>query len=90
MYFVYALYSKEFDQIYIGMSINTERRLKEHNSGTNKSTKAYCPWEKLFEESYETRLEARNREKYYKTYRGRVKIREMIKELDNSRTDNTA
>ncbi len=75
MIFVYVLYSKEFDRLYIGMTNNLERRFVEHNTGKNKSTKAYLPWVKIHKESFETRMEARKREKYLKTYRGRMFIR---------------
>jgi putative endonuclease len=41
------------------MSKNIERRLKEHNSGNVKSTKAFIPWELVFQEEHETRIKAR-------------------------------
>ena len=78
MFFVYVLYSPKFDQIYIGMTNNLERRLQEHNAGHNKSTKAYLPWKKIHTESFPTRIEARKREKYLKTQRGRELIRKQF------------
>ena len=74
---VYVLYSEAFDQIYIGMSNNVEKRLQQHNSGQNKSTKAYIPWVVIHAEPFEFRHEARLREKYLKSYRGRKKIRSL-------------
>jgi putative endonuclease len=76
--FVYALYSKEFDRIYVGMTNNLERRLHEHNNLQNTSTKAFAPWIILFSESYSNRTLARDREKYLKSYRGRTFIRSRI------------
>ncbi|MGB8375834.1 MAG: GIY-YIG nuclease family protein [Salegentibacter sp.] len=63
MYFVYAIKSQLKDWIYIGMTDNIERRLNQHNLGYNRSTKAYRPFQLLFQENFTTRTEARNREK---------------------------
>lgn len=53
------------------MSNDLVRRLAEHNEGRNKSTKAYSPWEIVVKELFETRKEARKREKYLKSAAGR-------------------
>ncbi|WP_139855432.1 GIY-YIG nuclease family protein [Aequorivita sinensis] len=71
MYYVYILYSKEFERMYVGMSKDCTKRLKEHNSGKTQSTKAYIPWEIIHTEEYLTRKEAREREKYLKSAAGR-------------------
>ncbi|HET8837686.1 MAG TPA: GIY-YIG nuclease family protein [Flavobacteriaceae bacterium] len=68
MYFVYILYSKSFDRWYID---NLKRRLLEHNSGRTRLTKAFLPWEMVFNEEFNLRKEARGREKYLKTAAGR-------------------
>jgi len=41
MYKVYVLYSKKATRFYTGFTKDIENRLKEHNSGKTKSTKAY-------------------------------------------------
>jgi len=61
MFYVYVLYSKEFNRTYTGMTIDIEKRLKEHNLRQNTSTKAYVPWEIIYKEELETRQQARNR-----------------------------
>jgi len=71
MFFVYVLFSENFNRYYVGMTINLEKRLKAHNSGNVKSTKAYLPWEIINKEQFTTRLEARQREKYLKSAAGR-------------------
>ena len=77
MYFVYVLYSLKFDRTYTGMTKDLDNRLKEHNIKYNKSTKAYIPWKLIFKEEYESRIDARMREKYLKSGNGReyLKIR---------------
>lgn len=71
MYYVYVLYSAGFERQYIGMSDELDRRLVEHNSGKNQSTKAFKPWLLIHKESFDSREDARVREKYLKSAAGR-------------------
>ncbi len=71
VFYVYVLQSKKDGSQYIGLNHNTEERLKEHNAGRVKSTKAKRPWKLLIKEPFETRLDARKREKYLKSGAGR-------------------
>jgi len=83
MYTVYALKSEIDGRIYVGFSSDTERRLREHNSGKTKSTKGYRPWTLIFTEqcatrAEATRAEAREREKFYKSGRGKEILKRMV------------
>ncbi|RDY60892.1 GIY-YIG nuclease family protein [Flagellimonas nanhaiensis] len=71
MFYVYVLYSQKSNRYYVGLTTNIKRRLNEHNNGKNASTKAFLPWKVIYNESFDTRLEARRREKYLKTAAGR-------------------
>jgi len=62
------------------MSIDVSKRLKQHNNLQNKSTKAYTPWELIYQEGFDSRIKARQKEKYLKSGIGR----EFIKTLLNS------
>ena len=73
--------SIEYDRTYTGMTNNIERRLKEHNNLRSKSTKAFAPWILIYQEEFETRAEARKKEKYLKSGNGR----EFLKTLINKR-----
>ena len=75
MFYIYILYSSKFNKYYTGFTQNIEQRLKDHNCGKTRSTKAYRPWEVIFLEKCESRLEARQKEKYYKSGAGREKIK---------------
>ncbi|MBS3737697.1 GIY-YIG nuclease family protein [Mesohalobacter halotolerans] len=79
MFYVYVLYSKKFDRYYVGMTVDIERRLSEHNSGKMISTKAYKPWIIAHFEVLNTRKEARKREKYLKSSAGRRWRKQNIK-----------
>lgn len=71
MYSVYVIYSRLYERYYIGLSKQIRRRLREHNTGHVKSTKAFVPWELVCHEDYEILDEARIREKYLKSAAGR-------------------
>ncbi|MGR3175088.1 MAG: GIY-YIG nuclease family protein [Candidatus Scalindua sp.] len=78
MFYIYVLKSKKDNSQYIGLSQNTEERLKEHNAGRVKSTKSKRPWRLLYKESCATRLDARKREKYLKSAAGRRFRKEIM------------
>ena len=44
MFFVYIIYSIEFDKYYIGQTQNFQERILRHNSGYEKATSPYLPW----------------------------------------------
>jgi putative endonuclease len=71
---------------YTGSTENIEKRLKEHNQGKIRSTKSRCPFELIYQESFETRSEARKRENYLKSGPGRRFLKEVkgIKESANT------
>ena len=79
MYFVYILKSEKDDNIYIGITDNLERRLKQHNKGKNLSTKYRKPLRLIYHEVVENRNEARKREKYLKSGSGREWIYENMR-----------
>lgn len=76
MFYVYLLQSK--DRIYTGMTSDLKRRVHEHNTGQNVSTKPYIPWELIFYEAYGNRIDASRREKYLKTTQGKRTVRKML------------
>ena len=77
-YYTYVISSQVRKYIYIGISNNVERRLHQHNSGYNRSTKPYIPFVLVLVEEFSNRFEARKREKYLKTTTGRRYIKEII------------
>ena len=77
IWYVYALFSSDYNRIYIGMTQRPEERLKEHNRGKMKSTKGYRPWIRIFLEKAGNIEQARQLEKYYKTTEGRRKIKKL-------------
>ncbi len=77
-WYVYVIESIPFNFRYIGMSKNVVDRLKLHNYGKVKSTKARKPYKLIYYEFAGNRQNARILEKYYKSGAGRRKIQRMI------------
>ena len=67
MYVVYAIKSRNKNFIYVWMTNNLSRRIYDHQNWKNISTKAYAPFDIVYTEECENSLEARKREKYWKS-----------------------
>jgi putative endonuclease len=81
MFYVYVLKSKKkLDQLYIGYTTNLKERLKKHNEGLVQSTKPYLPWKLIFYEAYQSKKDAKRREQYFKTTKGRKALKLMLKD----------
>jgi putative endonuclease len=78
MYYVYAISSQIKKYIYVGLTNNVERRIKDHNDGHNKTTKPYLPFKLILTEKFETRVEARKREKYLKSGIGKEYLKRFF------------
>ncbi|MCX6122033.1 MAG: GIY-YIG nuclease family protein [Ignavibacteriales bacterium] len=70
-YSTYILQSLVDHKHYTGLSSDVEKRLKMHNAGKVQSTKKRKPFILIYQEVAETLLEARKREKYFKSAAGR-------------------
>lgn len=80
MFFVYMIKSTTNGKTYVGStSQNVERRLLQHNIGSNKWTKANGPFKLVYYESYICKTDALMREKFYKTGMG-SQIKKLILE----------
>lgn len=72
MYIVYVLKSLRNGKRYIGFTGKVaERRLWEHNHGSNKYTKQNGPFVLLYTEGIDNKTEAIKREKFLKSGQGR-------------------
>ena len=80
-YYVYILKSLVKDFIYVGYTTDLKKRFKEHNSGSEFSTKSYIPFELIHYEAYRNEKDAKRREEYFKTTKGKTTLRTMLKEF---------
>jgi len=76
MFYVYLLQSGAHR--YIGSTNDLRKRLAEHNSGQNQSTKAHMPWRLIYYEAHTARGAAERRESYFKTSPGRRALYKIV------------
>ena len=85
MFSTYILKSETTGRFYIGSTADLDDRLRRHNEGREKSTKARGPWVMLFCKDFETRSEAIKYERYLKSLKNRKYILKLIaSERDHS------
>lgn len=82
-YYVYILHNSIKKFIYIGYSEDLKIRVGSHNNGENKSTKPYIPLELIHYEAYVNMKDAKRREIYLKSNKGRTTLTTMLKEYFN-------
>jgi putative endonuclease len=80
MFYVYAIRSASRNYIYVGLTDDLERRLHQHNSGLNRTTRPYAPFTLIWSESFPTRQQARQREKYLKSGVGKEFLKSLLPE----------
>ena len=77
MVWVYAISSLSRNYIYVGMTIDVKARVARHNAGREKTTKPYAPFQLIYTEGCANRVTAREREKYWKSGVGKLKLRNI-------------
>jgi putative endonuclease len=75
---VYGIVSLANGEIYVGMALNAEKRLKEHNNGKNRYTKGLRPWKIIHIEYFSDWKQARVREKFLKSGVGKEFLKSMV------------
>jgi putative endonuclease len=68
MFYTYILQSKKDKKLYIGYTNDLRKRVQEHNSGKNESTKFRRPLELIYYEAYRSEKDARKREENLKLF----------------------
>jgi len=73
MYYVYLLRSSSHPkQTYVGVTLDLEKRLKSHNSGSCRHTSKYRPWQLVTYVAFSSRSRALDFEKYMKSHSGKA------------------
>jgi putative endonuclease len=78
MHYVYVLRSETTGRLYKGSTSDLEARIKSHNQGKVRSTKAGRPWVLVYHEEYENKTEARKRELFLKSGPGRKFLQSVL------------
>ena len=85
MYHVYIIESIEYKKFYTGFTDDLQSRLRKHNSGSVRSTKAYKPYKIIYTERFEDKSSARKRELFLKSGQGRKWIKENVENWRDGR-----
>jgi len=80
MFFYVYILENNIEKFYIGYTHDLVKRVKEHNLGLNRSTKAYRPWKLIYYEACIHKNDAKRREKYLKTSQGGRLLKRRIKD----------
>jgi putative endonuclease len=79
-YFAYVLYSLKDEKFYIGFTGRTpEIRFLEHIEGKNISTAKRRPLELIYYEAHASEEDAKRRETYFKTTKGKTTLKQMLR-----------
>ena len=84
MYTIYAIKSLYKNYIYVGLTSDLENRIHRHNSGYEKTTKPYRPFNFIYTEIAENRESARLREKFLKSSTGKRFLRKLIENTNQT------
>lgn len=79
MFYVYILFSKKDGKFYVGFTNNLKRRTKEHYDGLVISTSKRRPLILVMYEAYSVEEDAKAREKFFKTTKGKMQLRKQLK-----------
>jgi len=79
MFYTYVLRSKKSGNLYTGYTNDLRKRFKEHVNGKSKYTKGRGPFEIIYYEACLSEADAKNRELYLKSGRGKVYLKKRLK-----------
>ena len=79
MYYTYVLQSKKDKNFYFGFTKDLKQRFDQHQKGDIDSTKNRRPLKLVYYEACIDKNDALKREKYFKTYHGKMFLQKRIK-----------
>jgi putative endonuclease len=79
MYYTYVLLSLKDKNFYTGFTNNLKLRFEQHNRGRVESTEDRRPFELIYYEACLEQRDAIKREKYLKTYQGKMFLKRRLK-----------
>ena len=78
-WFVYILQSQKDGKRYFGCTKNFADRLARHEKGYVRTTRGRGPFSLIHVERFETRAEAFAREKFFKSWSGRIELARILR-----------
>ena len=79
MFYVYVLKSEKDQKFYVGFAKDLKQRFEQHEKGLVKSTRDRRPLRLIYYEACLNQEDAVKREKYLKSYNGKMFLRNRLK-----------
>jgi putative endonuclease len=79
LYYTYVLQSEKDNNFYTGYTKNFKLRFEQHNRGQVESTRERRPIKLIYYEACLNQNDATKREKYFKTYHGKMFLKRRLK-----------
>jgi putative endonuclease len=79
MYYTYVLQSTKDSNFYVGFTKDLKQRFEQHDKGFVEATKNRRPIKLIYYETCLNQSDAVRREKYLKTYHGRIFLKKRLK-----------
>ena len=79
MFYTYVLQRERDENFYTGLTEDLKLRFEQHNKGLVESTKNRRPLKLIYYEACLDHNDASHREKYLKTYHGKMFLRKRLK-----------
>ena len=79
MFYTYIIKSKKSGRLYTGYTNDLRKRFKEHNDGKAIYTKGRGPFELIYYEACAEQKDARSRELYLKSGKGKRYLKSRLK-----------
>ncbi len=79
MYYTYVIQSQKSGNLYTGYTTDLRKRFKEHNDGKSTYTKRRGPYKLIYYEACVDEQDARSRELYLKTGKGKRYLKSRLK-----------
>jgi putative endonuclease len=86
VFYVYVLKSQKDKKTYVGFTRDVLKRLDRHNSGKVESTRHRRPFDLVYTEEFSSENEARKRERYLKTWAGRIWLHQNLEEVEKPKS----
>jgi len=78
MFYIYIIRSQNTGKYYTGITSDLLRRIRQHNSGANISTKGKGPWVIVYSEEFKDKKLAWYREKQIKKYKSGEAFKKLV------------
>ena len=79
MYYTYVLRSEKDNKFYVGFTKNLKLKFEKHSKGQVESTRNRRPLNLIYYEACLSQNDATKREKYLKSYHGRMFLKSRLK-----------